>query len=74
MEELAPMTEKDLANSIAIAFAALRARGDIGKRVSDGFCADKLAASLWRGNLRPFKIAESSSLWDSAHTKFAGDH
>lgn len=55
-ETVIPLTEKELATTLAISFAALRARGHVGKTISDGFAADKLAASLWLGGFRPFKV------------------
>lgn len=50
-----PLTEAQLAREIEIAFSALRARGELGARIRDGFAADKLARSLWLGGLRPYR-------------------
>lgn len=50
-----PLTEAELSRAIAIAFSALRARGELGARIKDGFAADKLARSLWLGGLRPYQ-------------------
>lgn len=69
-EPLTPMTEADLAAAIHITVAAMRARGEIkAATAADGF-AKALAAKLWRGNVRAFRLPPYDP--GNAHSKFTG--
>jgi len=69
-EPLTPMTEADLAAAIRLHVRAMRARGEIKASTSGDTFAATLAAKLWRGNVRAFRLQPHDQ--GNAHSKFAG--
>lgn len=67
MEDLAPMSKKELAEAIEMTMAVLRARKEIGRSASDGFVASQLVERLWLAGMRPFKLPGQQTAPASQH-------
>lgn len=70
MNDLDPISPKELQEEMAIHIAAMNARRDVGWCRVPEFFAKTLTERLFMSGLRPFRIRQPAHV--SAHSKFAG--